>query len=138
MSLLRLEIVTPDQVVLDTQADYVGAPGVDGEFGVLPGHIPLLTALQIGILYYRRDNKEYRVFVSGGFAEVADNKITILAQSSELAENVDIERAKHSKERAEKRIAVRELASKEKDDLDFIRAEFALQRALMRIKLKVS
>jgi len=130
MGLLRLEIVTPDQVVLDTYVDYVGAPGVDGEFGVLPGHIPLLTALQIGMLYYRVDGKETEVFVSGGFVEVADNKVTILAQSAEIADGIDIERVNSALKRAEER-----LAASEQNEVDQIRAEFALKRAIIRLKV---
>lgn len=89
MASLRLEIVTPDRVVLGTDVDYVGAPGVDGEFGVLAGHIPLITALNIGSLYYRIDGKTYWVFVAGGFVEVADNKVTVLAESAHAIEETD-------------------------------------------------
>ncbi len=128
MALLHLEIVTPDHVVLDTNADYVGSPGVDGQFGVLAGHIPLLTALEIGTLYYRLDNKEFYVFVSGGFVEVANNKITILAQSAELVDNIDKERAEKAKERAEERLA------KKTEDLDVLRAELALKRSIIRLQ----
>lgn len=133
MALLHLEIVTPDQVVLDTYVDYVGAPGVDGEFGVLAGHIPLLTALQIGMLYYRVEDKETHVFVSGGFVEVANNKISILAQSAELADKIDIERAKESMKRAEER-----LLPLHKNETDQIRAEFALKRSITRLKVAKS
>lgn len=130
MAQLRLEIVTPDQVVLSTDVDYVGAPGVDGEFGVLAGHIPLLTALSIGTLLYRKGNDEDLVFVAGGFAEVANNKITILAQAAELAENIDIERAERAKARAEER-----LSKKQQDGIDIARAELALKRAVMRLNI---
>lgn len=130
MAQLRLEIVTPDQVVLSTDVDYVGAPGVDGEFGVLAGHIPLLTALSIGTLFYRNGNVEDLVFVAGGFAEVANNKITILAQAAELAENIDIERAERAKARAEER-----LSKKQQDGIDIARAELALKRAVMRLNI---
>ena len=130
MALLHLEIVTPDQVVLDTFVDYVGAPGVDGEFGVLAGHIPLLTALQIGKLYYRVDGKETDVCVSGGFVEVADNKVSVLAQSAELCDNIDIERAKAAKKRAEER-----LAASQKNEIDQMRAELALKRAITRLSV---
>ncbi len=130
MAQLRLEIVTPDQVVLSTDVDYVGAPGVDGEFGVLAGHIPLLTALSIGTLLYRNGNVEDLVFVAGGFAEVANNKVTILAQAAELAENIDIERAERAKARAEER-----LSKKQQDGIDIARAELALKRAVMRLNI---
>ena len=78
MEALRLEIVTPDKVVLEANVDYVGAPGVDGEFGVLPGHIPLLAALSIGELYYKQGAETHWAFVAGGFAEVSDNKVSKL------------------------------------------------------------
>lgn len=130
MALLHLEIVTPDLVVLDTYVDYVGAPGVDGEFGVLAGHIPLLTALQVGMLYYRIEGKETRVFVSGGFVEVANNKISILAQSAEIADKIDIERAKNSMKRAEER-----LLPIHQNEIDQVRAELALKRSIVRLKI---
>ncbi len=131
MAALRLEIVTPDQVVLSSDVEYVGAPGVDGEFGVLAGHIPLLTALSIGTLVYRIGNKDYMAFVAGGFAEVADNKITILAQAAELAENIDVERAEKAKARAEERLQ----NAKHQDGIDIVRAENAMKRAIMRLKI---
>lgn len=131
MASLRLEIVTPDQVVLSTDVDYVGAPGVDGEFGVLAGHIPLLTALSIGTLVYRIGNKDNFVFVAGGFAEVADNKISILAQAAELAENIDVERAEKAKARAEQRLQ----QAKQQDGIDVVRAENAMKRALARLQI---
>lgn len=131
MAALRLEIVTPDQMVLSTDVDYVGAPGVDGEFGVLAGHIPLLTALSIGTLVYRIGNKDYMAFIAGGFAEVADNKISILAQAAELAENIDVERAEKAKARAEERLQ----NVKQQDGIDIVRAENAMKRAIMRLKI---
>ncbi len=131
MAALRLEIVTPDQVVLSSDVEYVGAPGVDGEFGVLAGHIPLLTALSIGTLVYRIGNKDYMAFIAGGFAEVADNKITILAQAAELAENIDVERAEKAKARAEERLQ----NAKQQDGIDIARAENAMKRAIMRLKI---
>ncbi len=124
---LHLEIVTPDKVVLETAADYVGAPGVDGEFGVLPGHIPLLSALAIGSLYYKKDGLTHWVFLSGGFAEVAENKIMILAEAAELAGDIDVDRAQQAKERAEARLRA------ERDHIDVARAETALHRSIARI-----
>ncbi len=118
-------------MVLSSDVEYVGAPGVDGEFGVLAGHIPLLTALSIGTLVYRIGNKDYMAFVAGGFAEVADNKITILAQAAELAENIDVERAEKAKARAEERLQ----NAKHQDGIDIVRAENAMKRAIMRLKI---
>lgn len=126
---LRLEIVTPDRVVLEANVDYVGAPGVDGEFGVLPGHIPLLTALTIGELYYKQGAETHWAFVAGGFAEVADNKMTVLAEAAELSSNIDVDRAQQALERAKARLEGKE----GKVDVDDIRALASLNRALSRI-----
>lgn len=124
---LHLEIVTPDKIVLETTTDYVGAPGVDGEFGVLPGHIPLLSALAIGALYYKKDGTVHWVFISGGFAEVAENKVMILAEAAELAQEIDIDRAQQARERAEARLRT------EREHIDVVRAESALLRSIARI-----
>ena len=125
---LRLEIVTPDKLVLNENVDYVGAPGYNGEFGVLPNHIAFLSALQIGNLYYNKGGKAHYVFLSGGFADVSNNKITILAESAEKAEEIDLERARKAKERAEARLA------QQKEKIDYARAQAALSRAMARLK----
>ncbi len=125
---LRLEIVTPDKLVLNENVDYVGAPGYNGEFGVLPNHIAFLSALQIGNLYYKKGGKAHYVFLSGGFADVSNNKITILAESAEKAEEIDLERARKAKERAEARLA------QQKEKIDYARAQAALSRAMARLK----
>jgi len=127
---LHLEVVTPDRLVLSQQVDYVGAPGYEGEFGVLPNHVSFLSALQIGNLYYKTGGKTYYVFISGGFADVSNNKVTILAESAEKAEEIDIERARKAKDRAEQRMA------KAKDNQDYARAQAALQRALARMRAR--
>ncbi len=129
MAMLRLDIVTPDKVVLSTDVEYVSAPGVEGEFGVLPGHAPLLSALSVGELYYRADNKTSWAFIAGGFAEVSDDKVTILAESAELATEIDVDRAKQAKERAEARIR----DYKPDSGIDLVRAQSALTRAINRI-----
>ena len=126
---LRLDIVTPDKVVLNAEVDYVGAEGVDGQFGLLPDHVPMLSALKVGELYYRQGGETHWVFVSGGFAQISDNKVTILAESAELASDIDVERAQEAKARAEKRLAEAQA------DTDLLRAELALQRAVSRIRV---
>ena len=126
---LRLDIVTPDKVLLNAEVDYVGACGVDGQFGLLPQHAPLLSALKVGDLYYRQGNEIHWVFVSGGFVQISDNKVTVLAESAELASDIDVERAQEAKARAEKRLA------DPKADIDLVRAELALQRAVARIRV---
>lgn len=125
---LQLEIVTPDKLVLSEPVDYVGAPGQQGEFGVLPNHIPFLSALSVGNLYYKKDGKTKYVFVAGGFADVSSNKVTILAEAAEKAEEIDVERARKAKERAEARLA------KAEDQIAYARAQAALQRALNRMR----
>ena len=126
---LRLDIVTPDKVVLQAEVDYVGACGVDGQFGLMPSHAAMLSALKIGDLYYRQGNTTSWVFVSGGFAQISENKVTVLAESAELASDIDLERAEQAKARAEQRLA--EL----KPDTDVHRAELALTRAMARIRI---
>lgn len=126
---LHLEIVTPDRLVLSETVDYVGAPGFEGEFGILPNHIPFLSALSIGSLYYKANGRTYYVFISGGFADVSDNKVTILAEAAERSEDIDIDRARKAKERAEQRL------SQMKEKIDHARAQAAMQRAIARMRL---
>ncbi|MFP4034428.1 MAG: F0F1 ATP synthase subunit epsilon [Desulfovermiculus sp.] len=129
-STIRLEIVTPDKLVLSQDVEYVGVPGLMGQFGVLKNHIPFLSALAIGSLYYRSEGKIHYVFLSGGFADVTQDKLTILAESAERAEEIDIARAKKAKERAEQRL------QQERDRVNAARAEAALKRAIHRITTK--
>ncbi len=128
-STLQLEIVTPDRMVVSQSVDYIGVPGVEGEFGVLPHHVPLLSALAIGRLYFRADGTTHQAFISGGFAEVSGNKITILAEAAELAENIDVARARAAMERAQARLAT------SADNVDMTRARLALQRAVSRLDI---
>ena len=128
-STLQLEIVTPDKVVVSQTVDYVGVPGIEGEFGVLPHHIALLSALAIGDLYFRVDGKTEHVFVSGGFAEVSYNKLSILAESAERGEDIDTARANAARERAEARLAAKTA------ETDMLRAHLALQRAVERLHI---
>jgi len=127
---LLLEVVTPDRLVLSTEADVVVCPGVEGQFGVLPGHIPFLSALDIGEMYYKAGGKTEYLAVSGGFAEVTGEKVTIVAESAEKGREIDVDRAKRAQERAEKR-----LASAKTVEVDWARAEAAMRRSLMRMKV---
>ena len=127
---LQLEVVTPDRKVLSQPVEYVGAPGIAGEFGILPGHIPFLSALGIGNLYYKENGKYHYIFIAGGFAEVSADKVTVLAEAAERAAEIDVERARKAQERAEQRIA------KMKDEQDYARAQAALQRALYRMRCR--
>jgi F-type H+-transporting ATPase subunit epsilon len=127
---LTLEVVTPDRKILSAEADVVVLPGVEGQFGVLYGHVPFLSALDIGEMYYRDGGKTEFLSVSGGFAEVSGAKVTIVAESAEIGKEIDIERAKRALERAEKRLAMART-----ENIDWTRAEAALQRAMMRMKV---
>jgi len=127
---LTLEVVTPDRKILSTEADVVVLPGVEGQFGVLYGHVPFLSALDIGEMYYRDGGKTEYLMVAGGFAEVTGQKVTIVAESAELGREIDIERAKRALERAEKRLAMART-----ENVDWVRAEAALRRAMMRMKV---
>lgn len=129
---INLEVVTPEKVVVSEEAQIVAAPGVLGEFGVLSGHTPFLTALKTGIIRYTDANgKEHYVFVSGGFAEALPDKVTVLAESAERRSDIDLERAKAALERAEKRMT----EDRSREDIDFNRARAALERATVRIRL---
>ena len=129
MASLQLDIVTPDQVVMSKLVEYVGAPGLEGEFGVLQGHVPFLSALSIGSLHYKADGKMRYIFVSGGFAEVSDNKVTILAESAEEASCIDFVRAEKARVRAEERL-------RKMDNINTARATAALKKAIARLSLQ--
>lgn len=132
MAQINLEIVTPDRKVLSQPVDYVGAPGIEGEFGIMANHVPFLSALGIGNLYYKENGKYFYVFVAGGFAEVSNNKVTVLAEVAEKAAEIDVERARRSQERAEERMR------QQKEKLDFVRVQAALQRSLARMRCRSS
>jgi F-type H+-transporting ATPase subunit epsilon len=129
---IRLEVVTPGNVVVSEEVQMVVSPGSLGEFGVLVGHTPFMTTLKTGVIRYTDANgTEQIVFVSGGFAEALPDKVTVLAESAEKRQDIDIERAKAAMERAQKRLA----DDHSKADIDFSRAHVALERAVIRISL---
>ncbi len=130
MANLKLEIVTAERIVYsDENVDVVIAPGVQGELGILPRHTPLLTTLQPGVLVVKKGGEEYSMFVSGGFLEVMPDKVVVLADTAERAEEIDVARAEEARRRAEVRIA--ESAT----TVDVARAEAALRRSLIRLKV---
>ncbi len=131
-NMIKLEIVTPDRNLLSEEVEYVGAPGVSGEFGVLPNHIPFLSALGIGSLFYKKNGKKFFIFLSGGFAEVTPTKVTVLAEVAEKAEEISVERARKAREKAEKRIV------QQKEQIDYARAKAAMARAMHRVKCRDS
>ncbi len=130
MSELTLEVVTPDKTVVSTPAVAVTCPGVAGEFGVLKDHISLLSGLKIGALRYRTDSgDEHYVFINNGFVDVNNNVLTVLAESAERAEDIDVSRAEAAKARAEARLA------DTSENIDHSRAEAALYRAVTRLAM---
>ena len=129
MAKLKFEIVTAERVVYSEEVDVVIAPGTAGQMAILPNHAPLLTTLQPGNLTVRIGGVEQDIFVSGGFLEVMENRVTVLADTAERAEEIDIGRAEEARQRAEERLRVHPV------DMDLARADAALKRALMRIKV---
>ncbi|MGM0883967.1 MAG: F0F1 ATP synthase subunit epsilon [Bacillota bacterium] len=130
MSTFLVEIVTPERKVYAETANMVSVTGVEGELGILPNHIPLVTPLRIAPVIIKRDGKVDVLAVSGGFIEVRKDKIVILAESAELATDINAERAEAAKQRAEQRLAAK------RDEVDYRRAELSLQRAMNRLNVK--
>jgi F-type H+-transporting ATPase subunit epsilon len=127
---IRLRVVTPSRLLLDEEVDEVTAPGALGEFGVLPNHIAFLSLLEPGEMSYKQGVTRHYVAISGGYAEVLDNVMTVLAPAAEFAAEIDSERAQRAKQRAEKRMA--ELNFEEKE---FVANEIALRRAQARLQV---
>ncbi|CQR46170.1 ATP synthase epsilon chain [Paraliobacillus sp. PM-2] len=127
MKTLTVSVVTPDGPILEDSFEMVSCKAESGELGVLPNHIPLVAPLVISAVRLKRAGDTVRVAISGGFIEVSDNKVTILAQSAEKPGDIDVQRARKAKERAERRLKAKQ------DDIDFRRAEYALKRALNRL-----
>jgi len=130
---MRLKLLTPERLVLDTEVEEVYAPGVVGEFGVLPGHISFLTALAIGVLRYRSQGQDHYVSVSGGFAEVVNDVVTVLADTAELADDIDYDRAKRAEVKA--RAALQGVAPNTPQELDL---QSAVSRALNRLAVSTT
>ena len=124
---LTLEIVTPDHAVVSEQIDEVQVPGAEGAFGVLPGHTPLLATLQVGELWYRRGQDVSHVAISYGFAEVLPDRVTVLAEVAEPAEEIDVSRAEAAQARARNRL------DQPGPDMDVERAHKAMRKSLVRL-----
>ena len=126
---IQLDIVTPERAVLSEAVDELILPGSEGYLGVRPGHAPLLTTLKLGSIMIRKGNDRQYLAVSWGFVEVLPDRVSILAETAERAEEIDVDRAVRAKERAEQRL-------KSPDpDVDFRRAQLALEKALIRIQV---
>ncbi len=129
---LLLEIVTPSRLVLSEEVELATAPGTDGVFGVMANHAPLLSTLNVGEMRYTNEGTTVRMAVSGGFVEVSNNRMTVLAEAAERAEEIDVERALRAKERAERRLQEAKVAA---EKIDVARAQAALTRALTRLRV---
>ena len=127
---IRLRLVTPSRLLLDEEVEEVTAPGALGEFGVLPNHISYLTLLEIGEMNYKQGAGTVHLALSGGYAEVLDNVMTVLANAAEYAGEINVERARRAREGAE-----RQLEELSCDDKEFPVAEAALRRALVRMQV---
>jgi F-type H+-transporting ATPase subunit epsilon len=125
---IDLQIVTPDRMLVHEQVDEVEIPGVDGYFGVLPGHTPLLAALSVGELWYRKGQDRTYLAIAYGFAEVLPERVTILAQLAERAEDIDVARAESARTRAAERLD-------HKSDIDYERARMALAKSMTRLQV---
>jgi F-type H+-transporting ATPase subunit epsilon len=126
---LQLQIVSADRSLVKETVDEVVIPGFDGYFGVLPGHTPLLAVLQVGELWYRQGQEKHYVSIAFGFAEVLPDRVTILAQIAEKAEEIDLARAEAAKKRAEERLL------RPAVDMDAERARIALLKSLIRLQV---
>jgi len=125
---IALEVVTPERHVVSTETESIIVPAAEGYLGVLPGHAPLITSLRVGVVRFKVGGQEKRMAISGGFMEVANNRVIILADTAELAEEIDVDRAIAAKERAEQRLRHKA------EEIDYVRARMALQRAVARLK----
>lgn len=124
-----LQIVSADRSIVNEQVDEVQVPGAEGYFGVLAGHTPLLALLGTGELWFRQGNETHFVSISGGFAEVQPDRVTLLAQIAERADEINVARAEAAKKRAEERLASNQ------PDVDWERARIALMKSLIRLQV---
>jgi len=129
MATFRFEVVTPERTVLQREVEYVSLPGTEGQIGILANHAPLAVVLDIGVVEFGgREGERSYLALGGGFAEMHANVLTVMGSSAELAEEIDVERARAAKARAEKRLA------QGSGEIDVARAEASLRRALARLK----
>lgn len=127
---LQLDIITPERGVLSATVDSVSVPGLGGELGILPGHTPMISQLQTGVLSYAQGGTTKRLHVSGGFVEVRDDRVAVLADVAERPEEIDASRARLAREHAEKT-----LSSFSGTEEDFERARAQLDRSMVRLQL---
>lgn len=127
---LKIEIITPERIALSDDTTSVILPAVDGELGIWANHAPLLVGLKPGVITYKAGSSDEKIFVSGGFAEVSNNVVSIIAPAAEKGSEIDFARAEAARQRAKERL------SNKTPDLDVARAEAALARATARLSLK--
>lgn len=125
---IELQIVTPDRLLVHEHVDEVEIPGTEGYFGVLPGHTPMLASLAVGEMWYRKGQERIYLALAFGFAEVLPDRVTILAQIAERAEDIDPARAEEAKKRAEAHL-------EQAKEVDYESARAALQKALARLQV---
>ncbi|MDD4635505.1 MAG: F0F1 ATP synthase subunit epsilon [Dehalococcoidales bacterium] len=129
MSKIKLDIVTPEEAVFSDEVDMLVAPGIEGELGILPHHAPLMTVLGIGELIIRKGNNEQYLAIGGGYLEVQPDRVIVLADVAERAEDIDVARAEAAKEAAQRSMAERP------SGMNAAQAEAALKRSLVRLKV---
>ena len=131
MPTFQLEIVTPEKTVFSGEVEQVRAPGTEGGFGVLAGHLPMLASLSIGVMVFSEQEQDLKsVAISGGFAEVRRDRVTVLAETAEFAREIDVTRAEAARDRAREL-----LARKQEQQIDEARANLALARAINRLRI---
>ena len=126
--MIHLTVVTPERKLVDRQVDEVILPGSEGYLGVLPGHAPLLTSLKVGQISYRQEGRMHQVAVAWGFAEILPDRVSVLADIAERAEDIDSERARKARDRAEERL-------RKGTDVDWDRARVSLEKAITRLQV---
>ncbi len=129
MSSIKLDIVTAEQVVYSDDVDIIVAPGIEGQLGILPHHAPLMTTLKSGELWLRKGGEEFSLAIAGGFLEVRPDRVIVLADAAERAEEIDVARAEEAKLRAQEQLSLHPL------EVDAARVEAALHRSLTRLKV---
>lgn len=125
---IQLDVVTPQKLAYSEQVDLIEGPAIDGLIGILPNHAPLVTAMKIGVVRVVKDGEETQIAISEGFMEVQPDQINLVVRTAELPEEIDVDRAKSARDRAEEKL------EQNKDNVDFVRAEAAYDRAKARLK----
>jgi F-type H+-transporting ATPase subunit epsilon len=131
MAEINLEIITPEKIIYKDSVDSITVPGTKGMFQVLKDHAPLMSTIEIGVITFKKNDENKYLTTAGGTIEVLNNNVLILADSVEVIEDIDIDRAERAKTRAEENIK-----RKKEEDIDFVRAELALKRAINRINAR--